>query len=42
MESTFTGLYGSTPGEITPEEFAKARRLVEEKFGTEEWLYRVP
>jgi lipoate-protein ligase A len=42
MESTFTGLYGSTPGEVTPEELVKARRLVEEKFGTEEWLYRVP
>ena len=42
MESTFTGLYGSTPNEVTPEELAKARQLVEEKFGTEDWLYRVP
>jgi lipoate-protein ligase A len=39
---TFTKLYGSTPGEITPDERAKAEKLVSEKFGTEEWLYRVP
>jgi lipoate-protein ligase A len=42
MKATFTGLYGSTPGEVTPEETAKARQLVTEKFGTPEWLHRVP
>jgi lipoate-protein ligase A len=42
MKETFSGLYGSTPGEVTPEEAAKARQLVEEKFGTAEWLHRVP
>jgi lipoate-protein ligase A len=42
MKATFTRLYGSTPGEVTEEEFAKARQLIEEKFGTEEWLHRVP
>ena len=42
MEATFTGLYGSTAGEITPEELAKAEQLVAEKFGTSEWLHRVP
>jgi lipoate-protein ligase A len=42
MKSTFTSLYGATPGDITPEEYAKAEQLVAEKFGTEEWLYRVP
>jgi len=42
MKATFTALYGSTPGEITPEETAKAEQLVAEKFGTEEWLHRVP
>jgi len=42
METTFTGLYGSTPSEITPEELAKAEALVAEKFGTEDWLQRVP
>jgi lipoate-protein ligase A len=40
--ATFTKLYGGTPGEITPEEYAKAEQLVTEKFGTEEWLQRVP
>ena len=42
MVGTFRGLYGLTPSEITPEELAKAEALVTEKFGTEEWLYRVP
>jgi lipoate-protein ligase A len=42
MIATFTGLYGSATSEITPEEFAKAEALVAEKFGTEEWLQRVP
>ncbi|MCU1413462.1 MAG: lipoate--protein ligase family protein [Microbacteriaceae bacterium] len=42
MEKTFTGLYGSTPSEVTPEELARAQQLVTEKFGTDEWLYRVP
>jgi lipoate-protein ligase A len=42
MEQTFTRLYGSTPSEVTPEELARAQRLVVEKFGTEEWLQRVP
>ena len=40
--ATFTRLYGSTPGEVTVEERAKAEKLVAEKFGTAEWLYRVP
>jgi len=42
MKATFVGLYGGTPDEITPEEFAQAELLVTEKFGTEEWLHRVP
>jgi lipoate-protein ligase A len=42
MEATFVGLYGATAGDVTSEELARARQLVEEKFGTEEWLYRVP
>jgi lipoate-protein ligase A len=42
MIATFTALYGTAPSEITPEEFAKAERLVAEKFGTEQWLQRVP
>jgi lipoate-protein ligase A len=42
MEQTFAGLYGLTPGEITPDELAAAEKLVAEKFGTTEWLHRVP
>jgi len=42
MENTFTGLYGSTSSDITPQEIAKAEALVAEKFGTEDWLQRVP
>jgi lipoate-protein ligase A len=42
MEATFRGLYGLHEDDITPEELAKAQKLVEEKFGTEEWLLRVP
>ena len=42
MVGTFRGLYGLAPSEITPDELAKAEALVAEKFGTEEWLYRVP
>ena len=40
--ATFTNLYGGTPGEITPEERAKAEQLVTDKFATEDWIYRVP
>jgi lipoate-protein ligase A len=40
--STFKGLYGGTDGSITDAERARAERLVTEKFGTDEWLYRVP
>jgi lipoate-protein ligase A len=42
MEQTFTTLYGATSGEITADERAQAERLVVEKFGTDEWLQRVP
>jgi len=42
MKATFVGLYGATDGEVTPDELARARQLVDEKFATEEWLYRVP
>ncbi len=40
--ATFQKLYGGTFDEISPEERARAERLVTEKFGTDEWLYRVP
>ena len=42
MEQTFTGMYGSTPGQLTADEIAKAEKLVAEKFSTSEWLHRVP
>ena len=42
MKATFTRLYGSTPDEVTSHELARAEQLVIEKFGTEEWLQRVP
>jgi lipoate-protein ligase A len=42
MKETFTGLYGAVSGDITEAEYAKAAELVETKFGTEEWIGRVP
>ena len=42
MIATFTGLYGLSKSEITPAEAAKAEQLVAEKFGTGDWLHRVP
>jgi lipoate-protein ligase A len=42
MKKTFVDLYGGTPGDITPEEYAKAQQLVDEKFSTQAWLNRVP
>jgi lipoate-protein ligase A len=40
--ATFTGLYGATPSEITPDERAAAEQLVVSKFSTPEWIGRVP
>lgn len=42
MVATFTGLYGASPSSVTPDELEKASLLVVEKFGTEDWLQRVP
>jgi lipoate---protein ligase len=42
MKFTFTSMYGAKPGDVTPEEYAQAEELVETKFSTPEWLYRVP
>lgn len=42
MEQTFAGLYGATADDVTPQELARAEQLVTEKFGTTEWLQRVP
>lgn len=42
LKQTFTSLYGAKPGAVTADELAEAEALVESKFSTEEWLYRVP
>jgi len=42
MVATFTGLYGSTASDVTPDELERAQRLIVEKFGTDDWLQRVP
>ncbi|CAO1649144.1 biotin/lipoate A/B protein ligase family protein [Salinibacterium sp. NYA9b] len=42
MVATFRGLHGLTASELTSDEIARAEELVTEKFGTEEWLQRVP
>ena len=42
MKQTFTSLYGAVEGDITEAEYAAAAALVESKFGTEEWIGRVP
>lgn len=42
MKSTFVGLYAAAPGDITDDEYAKAQKLVDEKFSTPAWINRVP
>jgi lipoate-protein ligase A len=42
MIGTFRGLHGLTEGALTDFELERAQELVETKFGTDEWLYRVP
>ena len=42
MMEVFSERYGATPAELTDEDLASARRLVDLKFGTAEWLHRVP
>jgi len=42
MTATFTTMHGLTAGSITSAELAQAEQLVAEKFGTTEWLQRVP
>jgi lipoate---protein ligase len=42
MMEVFTERYAATPSELTAAELDKARRRVDEKFGTAEWLHRVP
>jgi lipoate---protein ligase len=42
MMDVFTERYAATPSELTGAELDTARRRVESKFGTAEWLHRVP
>jgi lipoate-protein ligase A len=42
MMGVFSERYGATPSELTPAELAAARDRVAVKFGTPEWLHRVP
>ncbi|WP_045731339.1 biotin/lipoate A/B protein ligase family protein [Pseudarthrobacter chlorophenolicus] len=42
MIDVFTGRYGATHSELTEAELAAARERAATKFGTEEWLHRVP
>lgn len=42
MISTFANKYGATMGELTQADLDAAAKLVEEKYGTEEWTKRVP
>ncbi|MCU1416370.1 MAG: 2-isopropylmalate synthase [Schumannella sp.] len=42
MIDTFRSQHGLVDGVISTEEYAQAEHLVAEKFGTDEWLYRVP
>jgi lipoate-protein ligase A len=42
MINVFSGRYGATPSVLTDAELAAARDRVEVKFGTGEWLHRVP
>lgn len=42
MQETFRTQHGATDDTLTGAELAAARRLVDEKFDTHAWLYRVP
>jgi lipoate-protein ligase A len=42
MMDVFAERYGATPSVLTDAELDVARRRVESKFGTAEWLHRVP
>lgn len=42
MGKTFINLNGGTMGDITEAEYAAAEQLVAEKYGTQEWLQKLP
>ena len=42
LSRTFTDRYGATAGAVRDGERTAARKLIDEKFGTHEWIHRVP
>jgi lipoate---protein ligase len=42
FKAHFRGRYDTVDGALRPAEIARAEELVTTKFGTEEWLARVP
>ncbi|CAL8897896.1 lipoate--protein ligase A [Kocuria varians] len=42
LSRTFTDRYAARIGKVSDSELAAARELIEHKFGTEEWIHRVP
>ena len=42
LTRTFAERYGAQVGKVSESELTAARKLVEHKFGTEEWIHRVP
>jgi len=42
LVSTFSSLYSLSPGSVTDAEMERVAQHVDEKFGTPEWLHRVP
>jgi lipoate-protein ligase A len=42
MMAVFSERYGATPSELAGHELAAAEERVAAKFGTREWLHRVP
>ncbi|TYC99312.1 lipoate--protein ligase family protein [Arthrobacter echini] len=42
MTATFRRRYGAVDATLTADDLRRAEELVGQKFGTEEWLYRVP
>lgn len=42
MAQEFSNRYGAVPAELTEDDLAAARALVDEKFGTEAWTHHVP
>lgn len=42
MKATFTDLNGATTGDITDAEYSAAEELIATKYGTDEWLNKLP